>query len=324
MAAAALTISGDVAFRNCYSRSTGGAVRSAKPRLAGRGHGQITQVSGRLHFENCSAKLNGGAIAAWNVELRGQEVNFSNCRSDMARGGAIYAQVNVHVTAQYAIFQSCEATSGAAIWSAASVELDGWSTIIERCDCSRSLSLGQRSTAVVRAGFRQSVLLMNTKISRSVCDFGIGAIGSVSLLIQRCMFSWLHVGAIIADFAVDVSIEHASSEHVVRFLTARSVQRVRLQHVHVLCTPLTGTRCIDLDFWTDRAEIQFGDIQLHHRITTNLGGDSVLLRFPVNAMWLPGSDTPLGLTCYPGSYPEFSLTDDDHWEAGFLLRNLIF
>eukprot|EP00439_Symbiodinium_sp_Y106_P069823 s516_g12.t1 len=316
VAAAALTISGDVAFRNCYSRSTGGAVRSAKPRLAGRGHGQITQVSGRLHFENCSAKLNGGAIAAWNVELRGQEVNFSNCRSDMARGGAIYAQVNVHVTAQYAIFQSCEATSGAAIWSAASVELDGWSTIIERCDCSRSLSLGQRSTAVVRAGFRQSVLLMNTKISRSVCDFGIGAIGSVSLLIQRCMFSWLHVGAIIADFAVDVSIEHASSEHVVRFLTARSVQRVRLQHVHVLCTPLTGTRCIDLDFWTDRAEIQFGDIQLHHRITTNLGGDSVLLRFPVNAMWLPGSDTPLGLTCYPGSYPEFSLTDDDHWEAG--------
>ncbi|CAE7747996.1 unnamed protein product, partial [Symbiodinium necroappetens] len=310
-AVATVTISGDVVFRNCHSQSTGGALRTVKARFAD--HGLVAQVSGRLHFENCSANYRGGAISAWNVELHGQEVNFTNCRSDMGRGGAIYAQSSVNVTAPYATFQSCEARSGAAIWSDGSLVLKGWSMTFENCDCVQGPRT--RTTAVLRAGFRQPTLLMNTRISKSWCHFGIDATGSVFLHVQWCIFAWLKVGAIVADFAVDVNIEHASFQNSVRFLKARSVQRVRLQSVYVFCTPPSRTRCIDLDFQTEGAQIQFDDVQLHHRISAHLGGDSVVLHFPIDALWRPGSANPMDLTCSPGSYPEFSLTDEDHWEV---------
>ncbi|OLQ03653.1 Twinkle-like protein, chloroplastic/mitochondrial [Symbiodinium microadriaticum] len=156
---------------------------------------------------------------------------------------------------------------------------------------------------------------MNTRISKSGCHFGIDATGSVSLHVQWCIFAWLKVGAIVADFAVDVNIQHASFQNSVRFLKARSVQRVRLQSVYVFCTPLSRTRCIDLDFQTEGAQIQFDDVQLHHRVSAHLGGDSVVLHFPIDALWPPGSANPMDLTCSPGSYPEFSLTDEDHWEV---------
>ncbi|CAE7247132.1 unnamed protein product [Symbiodinium sp. CCMP2592] len=305
-----LNISGDVVFRNCHSSLQGGAINIINPRGVA-GHGRLVQHEGRLLFDNCSAEFSGGAIAAVQVEFHGLEVVFSNCRSSGGHGGAIRAQLGVHVTAHNVSFRGCEARSGAAIWSDAGLWLQGWSTIFEKCDCS-----GRRgNTAVVRVGFRGHLNIMNTQISTSVCFFGIDALGAFALRIDRGLFSWLRAGAILADFASDVNIQHASSQHTAMFLKARSVQTVRLQDVKVFCTPPAGTRCIDLGFWTDRAEIQLDGVQLFHRITSNLGGESVVLRFPVNAAWQPASANPVELTCYPGSYPEFKLTDEDHSEV---------
>ncbi|CAE7653994.1 unnamed protein product [Symbiodinium sp. CCMP2456] len=309
-AGATLNISGEVVFRNCRSGTHGGAIHILNGHGV-QGHGQVTQHEGRLHFENCSAEFGGGAIAAVEVELQGQEVNFSNCRSSIGRGGAIKAQL-VRVTAQKVTFQRCEARSGAAIWSDAGLWLQGLSTLFEKCDCS-----DQRGyTAVVRAGFRGVALLMNTQISTSSCFFAIDALGAASVYIQRCFFEWLRAGAILADFAMDVSIQHAGSQHTAMFLKAHAVQTVRLQVVKVFCTPPTGTRCIDLEFWTDRSEIHFDDVQLYHRIATNLGGDSMRVHYPVSAVIRqPASANLMNLTCSPGSYPQFSLKEQDQWEV---------
>ena len=107
--------------------------------------------------------------------------------------------------------------------------LQGFSAIFENCDCSGS----RGNTAVVRAGFRGHSMLMNTEISTSSCSLGIDALGAISLYIHGCVFAWLRGGAILADFAVDVTIQHASSRHTWMFLKARTVRTVRLRGVRV-------------------------------------------------------------------------------------------
>ena len=157
-------------------------------------------------------------------------------------------------------------------------------------------------------------MLVDMDVFTSTCSYGLIATGAFSLVIRNATFSFLNRGAIQADFVLELDIIHSRMEHMQQFLQARSARKVSLAGLDLFCTPVSPTRCIDLNFWTSGAEIAISDVQIRHRVVSLHSGDAMLLEYPVSTSWAD-REFEAKLTCSAGSYPDVTLEDQDHWEV---------